>query len=52
VPLYQLLVEMLHREVAIALPVKLLHPLEFTRWRAAWGYFPDPAIAQAFDPTV
>jgi hypothetical protein len=52
VPLHQLLVEMLHCEVAIALTVKIVHPLEFTRRRPARRYFPDPAIAQTFDPVL
>src|SRR6516164_7047000 len=52
VPPHQLLVEMLHREVAIALTVKIVHPLKFTRRRPARRYFPDPAIAQTIDPVL
>jgi len=52
VPPHQLLVEMLHCEVAITLTVKIVHPLEFTRRRPAWRYFADPAITQAFDPIL
>jgi hypothetical protein len=33
VPLHQLLVEVLHREVAVALPIKRVHPLELARRR-------------------
>ena len=47
---HKLLVEMLHREVAVALPVKLLHALELTRRCPARRYFADSAIAQALAP--
>jgi hypothetical protein len=51
-PLHQLLVEMLHREIAIALPVELLHPLKLSLRRTARRYFADPPIAQPLDPVL
>ena len=41
----KLLVEMLHREVAVALPVKLPHPRELAGRRTPRRNFADPAIA-------
>ena len=52
VPLHQLLVEVLHREVAVALPIELLHPLELARRRTARRYLADPPIAQPLDPIL
>ena len=51
-PLHKLLVEMLHREIAIALAVKLLHTIELTRWRSPRRDFANPPIAQALDPVL
>ena len=47
-PTLKLLVEMLHREVAVALAVERLHPLELARRGTPRRYFADPPIAQAF----
>ena len=51
-PLHQLLVEMLHREIAIALPVELLHPVKLALRRTVRRPLTDPSIAQAFDPVL
>jgi hypothetical protein len=50
VPLHQ--VEVLHREVAVALPIKLVHPLELAPRRTARRYLADPPIAQPLDPIL
>src|SRR6516225_5378608 len=52
VPLHQLLVEVLHREVAVALPIKFVHPLELARRRTARRYLADPPIAQPLDAVL
>jgi hypothetical protein len=52
VPLHQLLMEVLHREVAVALPIKLVHPLELARQRTARRYLAEPPIAQPLDPVL
>jgi hypothetical protein len=52
VPLHHLLVEVLDREVAVALPIKFVHPLELTLRRTARRHFPDPPIAQPLDPVL
>ena len=50
-PTHKLLVEMLHREVAVLLPEESLHPLELARRRTPRRYFADPPIAQPFAPS-
>ena len=52
VPLHQLLMEVLHRKVAVALPIKLVHPLELARRRTARRYLAEPPIAQPLDPVL
>src|SRR6516164_10947588 len=52
VPLHHLLVEVLHREVAVALPIKFVHPLELARRRTARRYLADPPIAQPLDAVL
>ena len=52
VPLHQLLMEVLHREVAVALPIKLVHPLELARQRTARRYLAEPPIAKPLDPVL
>jgi len=44
----QLLVKMLRREVAVALPVELLHPRQLALWSTTGRHLADPTIAQAF----
>jgi hypothetical protein len=51
-PTHHLLVEVFHREVAIALAEKLLHALELAFRRTARRYLADPPIAQPFDPFI
>ena len=51
-PTLKLLVEVLHREVAVTLPVKLAHPLKFTLRRTARRDLADPAIAQPLAPVL
>ena len=51
-PLHQLLVEVLHREVAVALSIKLVHPLELALRRTARRYFAEPTITQPLDPVL
>jgi hypothetical protein len=47
VPLHQLLVEMLHREVAVALLVEDLHPRELGRRRPSRRRLAEPPVAQS-----
>ena len=51
-PLHQLLVEVLHREVAVALSIKFVHPLELALRGTARRYLADPTIAQPLDPIL
>jgi len=46
VPLLQLLVEMLHREVAVAFLVEELHPAQLGRWRPPRRRLAEPPVAQ------
>jgi hypothetical protein len=48
----ELLVEMLHREVAIARAVKIVNSLKLMRRRMPGRHFADPPIAQALDPIL
>ncbi len=51
-PTLKLLVEVLHREVAVALPIKRVHPLELTLRRTARRHFADTPVAQPWDPIL
>ena len=50
VPAHKLLVEMLRREVAVALPVKLVHPQKLALRRTPRRHFADPLVPQPRDP--
>ena len=47
VPLHQLLMEVLHREVRIASPVELQHPRDLRHPGTPGGPLPQPAIRQS-----
>ena len=49
-PTHQVLVEMLHGEVAIQLAIKLLHSLELAPRRSPRRNLADPPVTQALDP--
>ena len=51
-PTHQLFMEMLHREIAVALPIKLLNPLKLALRCTVRRPLTDPSIAQAFDPVL
>ena len=51
VPIHQLLVEVLRREVTVALQIKRLHLRKLTRLRTARRYFAE-ALSLAPDSTV
>jgi len=46
VPLQEVLVEMLHREVCVLVPVKPEHPLQLRRWRPLRRRPPQPSIGK------
>jgi hypothetical protein len=50
--LQELLVEMLRREVAIALAVEIVHPFKLARRRPPRRHLADPPIAQSLDPVL
>ncbi len=50
VPLHQLLVEMLHREVAVAFLVEGLHPRQLGRRRPPRRRLAEPSVAQPLGP--
>ena len=52
VPLYQLLVEMLHREVAVALLVEDLHPGQLGQRRPPRRHLAQPPVAQPLRPVL
>jgi hypothetical protein len=51
-PTHQLLVEMLHREVAVEFPIKRVHARQLALRRPARRYLAYPPIAQALDPIL
>jgi len=52
VPLHQLLVEMLHREVAVALPVEHLHSRQLGQRRPPRRRLAKPPVAQPLGPVL